>query len=88
MEGRGDSLKRLNLGRSIDHSCKGFQHFWVGIGVVSFCIGFALPQIVSRTDLALVTGSSQLSAIADDSPEPRCLQQLRCPMRLGDGMAA
>ena len=44
MEGRGDGLKRLNLGRSIDHSCQGFQHFWVGIGVVSFCIGFALPQ--------------------------------------------
>src|ERR1039458_9211347 len=44
MEGRGDGLKRLNLGRSIDHSCKGFQHFWVSIGVVCFCIGLALPQ--------------------------------------------
>jgi uncharacterized protein (TIGR00730 family) len=44
MEGRGDGLKRLNLGRSIDHSCQGFQHFCVGSGVVSFCIGFALPQ--------------------------------------------
>src|ERR1017187_3381320 len=44
MEGRGYGLKRLNLGHSIDHSCKGFQHFWVSSGVVSFCIGFALPQ--------------------------------------------
>src|ERR1700736_4238894 len=42
MEGR--SLKRLNLGRSIDHSRKCFQHFWVGIAVVSFCIGLAVPQ--------------------------------------------
>jgi hypothetical protein len=44
MERRGDGVKRLNLGRSIDDSCKCFQHFWIGIGVVSLCIGFALPQ--------------------------------------------
>jgi hypothetical protein len=36
MEGRGDGHKRLNLGRSIDRSCKSFQYFWVGCGVVSF----------------------------------------------------
>jgi len=44
MEGRGDGLKRLNLGRSIDCACKCSHHSWVGIGVVSFCIGFAVPQ--------------------------------------------
>src|ERR1039457_5730574 len=44
MEGRGDGFKCMNLGRSIDHSCKGSQHFWIGIGVVSVCIGFVLPQ--------------------------------------------
>jgi hypothetical protein len=44
MERRGDGSKRLNLGRSIDHSWNGLQHFWVGIGVVSVCIGFVLPQ--------------------------------------------
>ena len=44
MEGRSNGLKCLNLGRSIDHSCKGFQHFWVGISVVRFCIGPVLPQ--------------------------------------------
>ena len=44
MEGRSDRLKRLNLGRSIDHSFKCSQHLRVGIGVVSFCIGLALPQ--------------------------------------------
>src|ERR1700692_4048005 len=44
MEGRGDLLERLNLGRSIDHSCNVLQHLWVGIGVVSVCIGFVLPQ--------------------------------------------
>src|ERR1700682_3714490 len=35
MEGRGDGFKRLNLRRSIDHSCKCSQHFWVSFGVVS-----------------------------------------------------
>ena len=44
MEGRGDGFTRLNLGRSIDESCKCSQHFRVGIRVVSFCIGFVLPQ--------------------------------------------
>src|ERR1017187_622166 len=44
LEGRGDGLKRLNLGRSIDHSCKCSQHFWVGIAAISFCIGLAVPQ--------------------------------------------
>src|ERR1700737_1370306 len=48
MEGRGDGLKRLNLGRSIDYSCQGLQHFWVGIGVVSLCVNFVVPQ----TDLS------------------------------------
>jgi hypothetical protein len=31
MEGRSDGLERLNLGRSIDHSCKFSQHLWVSI---------------------------------------------------------
>ena len=44
MEGRSNGLKRLNLGRSIDHSCKFSQHLWVRICVVGFCIGFAFPQ--------------------------------------------
>src|ERR1700720_246509 len=44
MGGRGDGFKRLNLRRSIDHSCKCSQHFWVGIGVVSIGAGFVLPE--------------------------------------------
>src|SRR6202022_3893351 len=44
MEGRVDNLTGLNLGRSIDYSCQGLQHFWVGIGIVSLCIGFVVPQ--------------------------------------------
>src|ERR1700738_273340 len=44
MEGRGDGFTRLNLGRSIDESSECSQHCWVGIRVVSFCIGFVLPQ--------------------------------------------
>ena len=44
MEGRGDGLKRLNLARSIDCVCKCSHHSWVGIGIVSFCSGFAVPQ--------------------------------------------
>ena len=30
MEGRVDNLTGLHLGRSIDYSCQGLQHFWVG----------------------------------------------------------
>src|ERR1700686_980099 len=44
MECRGDSFKRLNLRRSIDESSKYSQNFWVGIRVVSFRVGFVLPQ--------------------------------------------
>ena len=53
MKGRSDLLERLNLGRSIDHSCNGLQHLWVGIGVVSVCIGFVLPQ----TDRSHIRGA-------------------------------
>src|ERR1700719_4882813 len=42
--GRSNGLKGLNLGRSIDHACKCFQHAWVDVGVVSFCVGFVIPQ--------------------------------------------
>jgi len=48
MECRVDGRKRLKLGRSIDDARKSLQDFWVGIGVVSFCIGFALPQADSN----------------------------------------
>src|SRR5260370_470349 len=44
MEGRGDNVRGLNLGRSLDKSCQRLKHFRIGIGVVSFGIGFAFPQ--------------------------------------------
>ena len=48
MESRCDGLKRLNLGRSIDHSGEGLQHFRVRIGVVSLCIRFVFPKTYSN----------------------------------------
>jgi hypothetical protein len=36
MEGRVDNVGGLNLGRSLDEPCHGFQHFGVSIGVVRF----------------------------------------------------
>src|ERR1700683_2862687 len=44
MESRGDGFERLDLGRSIDHSCKCSQHFRISIRVVRIGIGFVLPQ--------------------------------------------
>src|SRR5450755_3631286 len=44
MEGRVDHLTRLNLGRSLNKFCQSLQHFWIGFGIVSLCIGFVVPQ--------------------------------------------
>src|SRR5438876_6844658 len=44
MEGRGDNVSGLNLGRSLDKSYDHLQHFRIGIGVVSLGIGFVFPQ--------------------------------------------
>ncbi len=44
MEGRGDNVSGLNLGRSLDKSSDRLQHFRIGIGVVSLGIGFVFPQ--------------------------------------------
>ena len=43
MGGPRDHVERLNLGRSVDYVRQGLQHFWVGISVVGFRIGFVLP---------------------------------------------
>ena len=44
MEGRVDNVTGLNLGRSIDKSRHGLQHFGVSIGVVSIGTAFVVPQ--------------------------------------------
>src|SRR5690349_15983758 len=44
MAGRGDHVRGLNLGGSLDKSCHRLQHFRIGVGVVSFSIGLAFPQ--------------------------------------------
>src|SRR5580704_7049585 len=44
VKGGVDNVRGLNLGRSLDKSCQRLQHLRIGIGVVSFGIGFALPQ--------------------------------------------
>src|ERR1700688_3689658 len=44
MAGRGDHVRGLNLGGSLDKSCHRLQHFGVGIGVVSFGIVLVFPQ--------------------------------------------
>jgi hypothetical protein len=49
MEGRGDGLKGLDLGCSIDHSCEGLQHFWVEEVVLG---GKGDTILVFRADLS------------------------------------
>src|SRR5580698_717619 len=44
MERRVDDVGGLNLGRSLDKSCQGLQHFGIRGSVVIFCTDFVVPQ--------------------------------------------
>jgi hypothetical protein len=44
LEGRGDNVKGVNLGRSLEKSCQSLQHLRIGIGVVVVGIFLVFPQ--------------------------------------------
>ncbi len=44
LEGRGDNVKGVNLGCSLDKFCQRLQHLRVGAGVVSVGIVLVVPQ--------------------------------------------
>src|SRR5579864_8590214 len=44
LEGRGDNVKGVNLGRSLDKSRQRLQHLWVCIRVVVVGFFLVLPQ--------------------------------------------
>jgi hypothetical protein len=44
VKGRGDNVRGLNLGRSLEKSCQRLQHLRIDIGVVSFGIALVFPQ--------------------------------------------
>src|SRR5580700_1009114 len=63
VEGRGDNVRGLNFRRSLDKSRHHLQHLRIGIGVVSFGIGFVFPQ----TDCSHInsTGSSECNFVLE-----------------------
>src|ERR1700684_3354126 len=44
LDGRGDDVKGMNLGRSLDKSCQRLQHLRIGIRVVSVGIVLVIPK--------------------------------------------
>src|SRR5208282_4116141 len=44
VKGRGDNLKGVDLGCSLDESCQRLQHLRVGVGVVIVGIVLVIPQ--------------------------------------------
>src|ERR1039458_7116568 len=44
LEGRGDNVKGVNLGCSLDKSCQRLQHLWIGVGVIVVGIFLVFPQ--------------------------------------------
>ena len=44
MQGRGDNVKGVNLGRSLDKSCQRLQHLRISIGIVRVGIVLVFPQ--------------------------------------------
>src|ERR1700680_3367834 len=48
LESRGDNIKGVNLGRSLDESCQRLQHLGIGICVVSVGVVLVIPKTNCR----------------------------------------
>src|SRR5579864_7040520 len=58
LERRGDYVKGVNLGRSLDKSCQRLQHLRIGIAVVVVGIFLVVPQTDSGHINSTLTGES------------------------------
>ena len=67
MEGRSNGLKRLNLGRSIDHSYQGFQHFGVPMHICQALLQYPEESCFDRDGQALML-SYEIKGDANPAP--------------------
>ena len=86
LDGRGDHVKGVNLGRALDKSCQRLQHLRIGIGAVSYThldVYKRQQHVVALEEYPLVAGDKvgagdQVAGANRFRPETCLLYTSRC----------